>query len=194
MADPHAPPALQVTDLLERLAQFQRAYQQGDGLNPAQWTALRFFARANRYSRSATALTAFLGSTKGTVSQTLNALERKRLIVRRPDPRDGRAAKVELTDAGRAQLEQDPLNGLDAAVAELMPAAQRELLDHLTRLLATLQKLNDRRAFGICQTCRFFRRNDAVGEDGGPHRCGLTLEPLADSDIDLICAEHQRAA
>jgi DNA-binding MarR family transcriptional regulator len=189
-------PALsaEITDLLERLTQFQRSCQQGDGLNPAQWTALRYVARANRYSRSATALTAFLGSTKGTVSQTLNALERKRLIARRPDPRDGRAFTIELTDAGRDQLRRDPLSGLDEAVAELAPIAQQELCDHLTGLLAALQRTNDRQAFGICRTCQFFRRDDAAGETGGPHRCGLTLEPLADSDIGLICAEHRRAA
>lgn len=194
MADTARPPAREITDLLERLAQFQRSYQRGDGLNPAQWTALRYIGRANRYSRGATALTAFLGSTKGTVSQTLNALERKRLIARRPDPKDRRATKIELTIAGRAQLEQDPLNGLDEAVAELMTAARKELRDHLTNLLAALQKQNGRQAFGVCHTCRLFRRDDAVGEAGGPHRCGLTLESLADSDIDLVCAEHQRAA
>lgn len=27
-------------------------------------------------------------------------------------------------------------------------------------------------------------------EPGGPHRCGLTREPLSDSDFLLICREH----
>jgi DNA-binding MarR family transcriptional regulator len=184
----------EITDLLERLTQFQRSCQQGDGLNPAQWTALRYLAKANRYSRNATALTAFLGSTKGTISQTLNALERKRLIARRPDPRDGRAFTIELTAAGQDQLGRDPLSDMTAAVAELFPVAQQGLRDHLTDLLTGLQKRNGRQAFGICHTCRFFRRNAAVGETGGPHRCGLTQEPLADTDIGLICAEHQHAA
>ena len=192
MAD--VPVSTEITDLLERLAQFQRSRQQGDGLNPAQWAALRYFARANRYSRNATALTAFLGTTKGTVSQTLNALERKRLIARQPDPKDKRAFGIELTGRAEDELRRDPLEALNAAVAALAPAAQQELRQHLTGLLATLQRQNDRQAFGICQTCRFFRRDDAAGEAGGPHRCGLTLEPLNDSDINLICAEHQQAA
>jgi DNA-binding MarR family transcriptional regulator len=187
-------PTDEITDLLERLAQFQRSCQQGDGLNPAQWSALRYFARANRYSRNATALTAFLGATKGTVSQTLNALERKQLIARSPDPKDGRAFAIELTPRAREELSRDPLETLGASVAALAPVARQELRQHLTDLLAALQRRNERQAFGICHTCRFFRRDDAVGEAGGPHRCGLTLEPLGSSDIDLICAEHERAA
>ena len=69
-------------------------------------------------------MTAFLGSTKGTISQTLNALERKRLIARRPDPRDGRAFTIELTAAGQDQLGRDPLSDMTAAVAESAPTTR----------------------------------------------------------------------
>ena len=61
---------------LERLARLMRAREHEDGLNPAQWEALRFLSRANRFSNAPGALTRYLGATKGTVSQTLMALER----------------------------------------------------------------------------------------------------------------------
>src|SRR5262249_11418773 len=47
---------------------------QGDGFvagrTPAQWTALRYFARANRFSRTPSAFAEFHGTTRGTASQT----------------------------------------------------------------------------------------------------------------------------
>jgi DNA-binding MarR family transcriptional regulator len=110
-------PAERIADLLDRLALHQRSRQQGDGLNPAQWEALRFLGRANRYSRNPTALTDFLGTTKGTVSQTLIALERKRLVTREPDRRDRRSIRIELTPAGRQLLGRDPMQNIAGAAA-----------------------------------------------------------------------------
>ena len=65
---------------LERLTRLMRAGEHEGGLNPAQWEALRYLSRANRFSNSPIALTRFLGSTKGTISQTIKALERKGFI------------------------------------------------------------------------------------------------------------------
>ncbi len=189
-----SPTAGRVGDLLDRLTLWQRSRQQAGGLNPAQWEALRYLARANRYSCNPTTLAGFLGATKGTVSQTLIALERKRLVARRTDPGDRRACKLALTAAGRQRLRDDPLLELAAAASALDPPRQRALAEGLTDLLAALQRGGGRRSFGICHTCRFFRRNDATGEAGGPHRCGLTQEPLGDPEIALICAEHDAAA
>jgi DNA-binding MarR family transcriptional regulator len=189
-----AQPAERIAELLDRLALHQRSRQQGDGLNPAQWEALRFLGRANRYSRNPTALTDFLGTTKGTVSQTLIALERKRLVTREPDRHDRRSIRIELTPAGRQLLDRDPMRGIAGAAADLAPAAQHVLAGALGELLAELRRAGTRRSFGVCQTCRLFCRDAAVAEPGGPHRCGLTLEALADTDSQLICAEHDAAA
>lgn len=186
--------SVRIAELLDRLGLFQRSRQQADGLNPAQWEALRYVSRANRYSRSPTALTSFLGATKGTVSQTLLALERKRLLSRRRDARDGRAIRLELTPAGLACLAADPLGEVAAAAEGLMPETRQALSDGLTELLTALQRDHDRRPFGICASCRFFHRDGSATEPGGPHRCGLTGEPLAEPETALICAEHQRRA
>jgi DNA-binding MarR family transcriptional regulator len=189
-----AQPAERIADLLDRLALHQRSRQQGDGLNPAQWEALRFLGRANRYSRNPTALTDFLGTTKGTVSQTLIALERKRLVTREPDRRDRRSIRIELTPAGRQLLGRDPMQRIAGAAADLPPAAQQVVAGALGTLLTELRRAGAQRSFGVCRTCRLFCRDAASGEPGGPHRCGLTLEPLADADTQLICAEHEAAA
>ncbi|MFB6261826.1 MAG: MarR family transcriptional regulator, partial [Thiohalorhabdaceae bacterium] len=46
------------------------------GLTPAQWSALRFFASANRFSRTVSAFAAYNVTSRGTASQTIKALER----------------------------------------------------------------------------------------------------------------------
>lgn len=184
--DPHSP---RLSDLLERIGRLLRgARHRTDELNPAQWEALRYLGRANRYSRTPTALTRYLGSTKGTVSQTVIALERKGLVRRGDDPRDRRGVRLGLTSRGRANLQRDPmaslLDGIDGVVLG-------RLESDLAALLVHLQRSNRHRPFGLCGTCRFFQRDVGEAAGGGPHRCGLTLEALATVESEQICAEHQ---
>lgn len=176
-------------DLLERIGRLLRnVRQRNEQLNPAQWEALRYLGRANRYSRTPTALTHYLGATKGTVSQTVIALERKGLVRRAVDPRDRRGIRLGLTARGRVNLQRDPLPDL---LGEVDPLLLGRLETDLSQLLGHLQQRNRRRPFGQCATCRFFRRGGAMEEAGGPNRCGLTLEPLADFEAAQICAEHE---
>ncbi|HIP78057.1 MAG TPA: MarR family transcriptional regulator, partial [Kiloniellaceae bacterium] len=56
--------------LLERLARVLQNEAHSEGLKPTQWEALRYLSRANRFSRTPSGVTAYLGMTKGTVSQT----------------------------------------------------------------------------------------------------------------------------
>jgi DNA-binding MarR family transcriptional regulator len=59
---------------------------QADGyrgeLSPAQWMALRFFARANSFSRTPSAFAEFQATTRGTASQAIKALEAGGYLVR----------------------------------------------------------------------------------------------------------------
>ncbi|WP_175411060.1 MarR family winged helix-turn-helix transcriptional regulator [Streptomyces sp. TRM64462] len=52
----------------------------------------------------ATALAGYFGVGKGTMSRQLRALDDLGLITREPDPADGRASLVRLTDEGRARF------------------------------------------------------------------------------------------
>jgi DNA-binding MarR family transcriptional regulator len=181
--------AATAADAIERLSRLLRGLEHETDLAPAQWQALRYLARANRYSRTPGALAQYLAATKGTVSQTVRALERKKLIRRRSDSVDRRVVRLELTASGQTRLTGDPLRILTDAARDIDATLTRELVEVLRRL----QLGNDHRAFGQCATCRFFRRDDAVGERGGPHRCGLTREPLNAADSVRICVEHEAA-
>jgi len=187
-------PAARLADLLDRLGRYLRGREHSSGLNPAQWEALRYLVKANRYSRNPSALTDFLGSTKGTVSQTLIALETKGLVTRDVDPADRRQVRLGLTGRGRVQLAEDPLLELVAAASALDAATQRKAADALAELLRGLQRRHGRKTFDVCRSCRFLLRNDAPGARGGPHRCGLTREPLSDADTDQICVEQEPQA
>lgn len=189
--EPPLPTGSHVPDLLERIGRLLRGLRHRDEqLNPAQWEALHYLARANRYSRTPSALTQYLGATKGTVSQTLIALGRKGLVRRARDPRDRRGVRLTLTGRGRAHLARDPMAD---ALSGIDPLLLARLETDLAALLTQLQQRNRNRPFGLCRLCRFFQRDSADGEPGGPHRCGLTQEPLAPFEIEQICAEHQAA-
>ena len=177
--------------LIDRLGRLVRSGGSRQGINPAQWEALRFLARANRFSRTPAALADYLVSTRGTVSQTLIALESKGLVLRRQSSRDRRSVELELTSTGLEMLEEDPLielardlgksssdDGLASTVEVLRGALRRAL------------QRNGSRPFGVCQSCRFFRKN-ASGR--GKHHCALIDEPLSEKESELICSEQQPA-
>ena len=177
--------------LLERLSRLLQNEAHAEGLKPTQWDALRYLARANRFSRSPSAVTAYLGMTKGTVSQTLNALERKGLIRKQSDPADRRNLRIDLTREGNALLERDPVTDLLASLAKLPAAERRALSDGLKKLLTETLRRRGGRAFGLCKTCRFFQKQ---AKDGAPHRCGLLEVPLSADDSGRICIEQKTAA
>jgi DNA-binding MarR family transcriptional regulator len=185
--------AQRISDLIDRLGRLVRSQEQADGLNPAQWEALRFLARANRFSRSPGALAEFLGSTKGTASQTVQALERKGLLRREREAADKRAIRLTLTPTGQAHLRRDPLQAFSDAAATLATQAQNDLSAGLEAFLGHMQRRNGRRPFGQCSRCRFFRCQGAAGQSGGPHRCALLDAVLSDADGALICIEQEEA-
>lgn len=177
-------------ELIERLARLVTNEGHALGLKPAQWEALRYLARANRFSRTPGGLTAYLGLTKGTVSQTLMALERGGLVEKTAHPGDGRSVRLELSPAGRALLERDGMADVGHALASLPPGQQAALREGLTELVRVMLSVRRGRAFGLCRDCRHFAR-DARGPDA--HFCRLLGEPLEEDEADQICQEQQAA-
>ncbi len=180
-----------VGELIGRVGRVARGLQFVDGLSPAQWEALRYVARANRYSRCPSALAAFLGATKGTVSQTLIALEGKGYMRRERNSPDRRGVQLRLTAAGETLLERDPLLHLDAAAAALAPEAREALVEGLESVLQCVRRRTGGLDFGVCEECNKFCADGAADAADGPHRCGLTGEALDDNDRRLICVSYQ---
>lgn len=177
-------------ELIERLTRLVTNEGHAHGLKPAQWEALRYLARANRFSRTPSGLTAYLGLTKGTVSQTLMALERGGLIEKTANPGDGRSVRLELSAGGRSLLEQDSMAAVRQALAAMTPEGRAALHEGLTALVEVMLAARRGLAFGMCRDCRHFGRDE---RGPGAHLCRLLQQPLEDYEGDQICQEQQAA-
>ena len=94
-----------------------------EGLTPGQWTALRYFARANRFSRTPSAFAAFQGTTRGTASQAIKSLVAQGYLRQTRSETDGRSVRLDLTDKARAMIDNGPLEALVRAADALPPAS-----------------------------------------------------------------------
>ena len=177
-------------DLLARLARIITNEGHAHGLKPAQWEALRYLTRANRFSRTPGALTAYLGSTKGTVSQTVMSLERAGLIAKAANPDDGRSVRLELTPAGRAVLAKDEIERIRRAFDALPGAMRSAVEDGLQLLVRKRLAASNGRSFGVCASCRHFA---AKSHGPGRHHCLLLDEQLSEVDAESICYEQEPA-
>ena len=175
---------------LERLARLMRAREHDDGLNPAQWEALRFLSRANRFSNSPGALTRYLGATKGTVSQTVIALERKGFITKSLREGGRKTISLALTEKGQAALARDPWADLARVAEDLGGKTRRRLYRGLSDLLESEISRSRLASFGTCPTCRFFRERGRSEDAKGPHLCMAFEEALTEADTSRICREH----
>jgi len=187
------PEKQRITALMDRLGRAMHNLQFAEGLNPAQWEALRYIAGANRSSRTPSAAAEYLGTTKGTASQTLKALEAKGCIERRPRAGDRRGVELVLTKHGASVLGRDPLTCLGDSLAD-MPETLTTVSAVLSQLVHCLQRASGTAAFGVCEDC-----DHACGAcrdaDGAPSlRCGLTGEPVAAEEIGKICANFEAHA
>ncbi len=86
--------AEQLAHLLDRLGRAVHNLQFTDGLNPAQWGALRFISRAKPATCKPSALADYLCTTKGTISQTLKSLEIKGYIRKIAETKDRRVVRL----------------------------------------------------------------------------------------------------
>src|SRR5690606_32991852 len=127
-------------DLLDRVSRLIHSLQQAEGLRPAQWEALRYLSQANRYSRSPSAVTAFLNATRSPVSQVINSLVARGLVDRHPNPKDKRGVCLSVTQKGRDVLQRDPLNRVSAAVYALEDSAREAIELGLGSLLSEMQR------------------------------------------------------
>jgi DNA-binding MarR family transcriptional regulator len=171
---------------LERLARLLRQAGHAKGLNPVQWEALRYLARCNVLSHSPGALARYLGSTKGTVSQTVKALEKKGVIAKQVDPKDHRGVQLYLTDAGKALLADDDQNVVLADIAELSDKTRRRFDRALEALLEQVRLRLGEPSFGTCLTCRYYRE----ASSGLAAHCMKVNAAVSTDETVLICVEH----
>ncbi|MGM0740846.1 MAG: MarR family winged helix-turn-helix transcriptional regulator [Pseudomonadota bacterium] len=173
-----------IAELLVHVGRAARSEHARTELTAAQWTCLRFFARANGSTRTPSGFASFQVTTRGTASQIIKSLERMELVTRTRSDRDRRSVSFDLTDQGRAMLAQDPLRDLIDVIGDLDTAERDAFLATLSRLASALAMRRDLPAFGTCGDCTHF------SPSGGMAYCACMAEELAAADIPKLCASY----
>ncbi len=171
-----------VAELALQLGRAAYGESSAASLTPAQWMALRFFGRANRFSRTVSAFAEFHSTTRGTASQTVKSLVGQGFLTRTRCLRDGRSATFNLTDRGRRQLAGDPFEAVVRAVTTLSPSQRDRTASGLRLILQKLSVDRERPALGMCTLCGYLT--------GGAERgfsCRLMQEPLAPAELEQLC-------
>lgn len=182
-------PGSDLADLVVHLARLGQSCCHAEGaasLTAAQWTALRYFARANRFSRTPSAFSEFHATTRGTASQTVRSLVAMGLLVRNSHETDGRSTVINVTKAGHEQLRADPLGDLRKVLAGLPEGAQTALAEALGRAITDLAHLRNTPVFGTCSDCTHCETGDATSY------CHCTQSLLTPPEMNAICVDFQR--
>lgn len=178
-----------VAEMIVRLGRSTHDY--AAGMSPAQWAVLRYLSHANRFSRTVSAFAEFHATTRGTVSQTVKSLVKQGLVVKTRSGKDGRSARLDLTETGRELLSEDPCLPLIAAVEELPSGIRRQTAQGLRRILGRLEVREGVRAFGACTDCAHLENIGASDCNTNEFACALKGEVLDFEEISRICVDYQ---
>jgi DNA-binding MarR family transcriptional regulator len=139
--------------------------------------ALRFFARANQFSRNPSAFAGFQATTRGTATQTIKSLEAGGYLVRQPSKADRRSVSLRLTSKGKKALARDPFEVLVRAVDSL-DAKDRSAM---------------RLALVFVRTARTSAEMRCNPPSEGPSaaECLLLAVQIQPSDVGLLCVHFQ---
>lgn len=181
------PRSRSLAGLVERLSHCTYGEAYRNGLNPAQWSALRYFANANRFSRTASAFARYQGITLGAASQTIGALVDKCLLGRTRDETDKRRYNLALSAKAEKLICTDPIRALVAAAFELGEAERAATAEALEKMLMHLMRHTGGAHFGYCRDCRFLRGSPGDSYVAKEHRCTHWQQGLNDEDLKKIC-------
>lgn len=127
-----------VARLLEQTARAIYESRGPKAIHAGQWAVLRYLARAGRSARTVGGVATYLGVTHAPASRAVASLVRKDYVVVKTDPEDRRVRRIDLTPAGKALLDHDPVHRLTDAIEGLSHEKQKELASTLEALHAQL--------------------------------------------------------
>jgi DNA-binding MarR family transcriptional regulator len=178
----------ETAELLLQVGRLVQAESYDGEFSPAQWMALRYFARANQFSSTPSGFAAFQVTTRGTASQAIKALQSGGYLVQRRSKVDRRSVSLRLTAKGKAALARDPFELLVRAVNSLDANAQTAMHCALQRVLAMVTASGPQRCFGTCPECQHLA--SAAAAEDRPH-CRLLGVPIPAEDPALLCIHFQ---
>ncbi|PSO25541.1 MarR family winged helix-turn-helix transcriptional regulator [Bradyrhizobium sp. MOS002] len=183
-------------ELLEQVARILWFEGAKHGLRDREWMALRFLSRANRFSRTPSALASYVGTTRGTASFIIGELERLGYLERKRSAQDKRSVMLSVTQQGKKFLVRDPVNVLVEAITVLEDEAKVSFRDALRHVLDQSDAAEQRHHTDVCKRCIFLRedRGTTDSRTTAEFSCRLFRAPIAEAEVDLLCTsfEHHR--
>jgi DNA-binding MarR family transcriptional regulator len=186
--------ARETAELLVQVGRLVQAEGYDGELSPAQWMALRFFARANLFSRNPSAFAEFQATTRGTATQTIKSLEAGGYLVRQPSRVDKRSVSLRLTSKGKKTLARDPFEILVRVVDSLDAKERAAMRRALRQVVSTLATIGAHREIGVCQDCTHFGREmggKLPSTSPSATECLLLHVPIQPEDLSLLCVHFQ---
>jgi DNA-binding MarR family transcriptional regulator len=191
MGTKDTPPNRSVAELVTQLGRYAYGETPAAGLTPAQWTALRYFSRANRFSRTVSAFAEFHATTRGTASSTVKSLVQGGYLQRIRSASDGRSARLDLASKAEAIVSNDPFQRLTRAADALSTTTRRAVTRGLDRMLGELAQDLGKPRFGVCTDCRHLGGDGCCLQGQPSYECGLFNEPLAEPEIEQLCVNFE---
>jgi MarR family transcriptional repressor of emrRAB len=183
-------------ELLEQVARILWFEGTKHGLRDREWMALRFLSRANRFSRTPSALASYVGTTRGTASFIIGELERLGYLERKRSAQDKRSVMLSVTQQGKKFLVRDPVNVLIESIGVLEDEAKVGFRDALRHVLDQSDAAEQRHHTDVCKRCIFLRedRTTTDSRTTAEFSCRLFRAPIAEAEVDLLCTsfEHHR--
>lgn len=124
--------------IINQLSTAMLAQALPDGIHPSHFAILNHLFRVGD-GTSPVRIAAAMQVTKNTMTHSLKVLERRRLIEVRPDPDDGRAKRVFLTEAGR-RFRAEAIGRAAARFGGVITPEIAEVLESLRPGLTRLRK------------------------------------------------------
>jgi DNA-binding MarR family transcriptional regulator len=178
-----------IAELVFHLGRIASGEGLAEGLTAAQWAALRYFAQANRFSRTPSAFAAFHSTTRGTASQTIKSLEMQGYLTRMRSEEDRRSVRLVLTEKARGILTNDPFESLVRAAGSLSPSIQGHFANALQNMLGQVAQERGKPPFGTCTSCQHLEIDGCSRQGQTPYACGFKSEPLRLEELDGICID-----
>lgn len=159
-------------------------------LSPTQIQVLLFLHYHQRDAyRTVSYMSREFGLTKGTMSEVIKTLEKKKLIKKINDKTDGRKFYIYLTVKGKAIVDEllSSTKILYSFLNEMKEDSKVNLFNELLDIVIYLHKSGMINLQRMCFNCKYYREKYYNNQ----HYCLLMNIPLHSSDIQIDCPEHQ---
>jgi DNA-binding MarR family transcriptional regulator len=164
------------------------------GLNPTQLAILTLLEGRREGGLGVKEVAAHLGVSQPTATDSINALERKAYLEKRPEASDRRAVRVVPTAAGLAAVTASDTG--DGPAAEALGALdeheQEALLLSLVKMIRHLQVAEAIPVQRMCVTCRHFSPF-AHADTTRPHHCHFVDAAFGQRALRVDCRDHDEA-